>query len=94
VKEERQRILMETQAEISAERLSRLVGQELPVLIDGPSEEHEWVVVGRLSTQAPEVDGQVYLDEPPEDVRPGQIRKVHIDRTSDYDLVGTVVAQA
>jgi ribosomal protein S12 methylthiotransferase len=62
------------------------------VLIDGQSEDHEWVITGRLETQAPEVDGQVFLEMPPDDILPGQIRMVRIDRSSDYDLVGTVVA--
>ncbi len=92
VRLDRQRILMEVQAEVSRGRLDALIGQELPVLIDGPSDEHEWVVTGRLETQAPEVDGQVFLETPPDDIAPGQIRMVRIERSSDYDLVGTVVA--
>jgi ribosomal protein S12 methylthiotransferase len=92
VKLERQRILMETQADVSRGRLDALIGQEVPVLIDGPSDEHEWVTTGRLETQAPDVDGQVFLEMPPDDIAPGQIRMVRIDRSSDYDLVGTVVA--
>jgi ribosomal protein S12 methylthiotransferase len=88
---DRQRRLMEVQAEISREKLGALVGQVLPVLIDGPSTDHEWVISGRLRTQAPEVDGQVFIDEPPDDLAAGQIRMVRIDRTSEYDLVGTVL---
>lgn len=92
VKEERQRVLMEVQANISRSHLDALIGTEVPVLIDGQSEDHEWVITGRLETQAPEVDGQVFLEMPPDDILPGQIRMVRIDRSSDYDLVGTVVA--
>jgi ribosomal protein S12 methylthiotransferase len=91
VKNERQRILMQAQADVSRARMDALVGQTLDVLIDGASDDHEWVTVGRLETQAPDVDGVVYLEMPPEDIRPGQIRRVRIDRASDYDLVGTVV---
>ena len=50
------------------------------------------VWVGRLETQAPDVDGQVFLDEAPDDLAAGQIRQVRITRASDYDLVGQVVA--
>jgi len=92
LKAERQKLLMEAQADISRERMESLIGQTLDVLVDGASDEHEWVVTGRLETQAPEVDGQVFFDSPPTDMAPGQIRKVRIDRASDYDLVGTVVA--
>jgi ribosomal protein S12 methylthiotransferase len=91
VKQARQRILMETQAEISRARMDALIGQTFDVLVDGKSDEHEWVVTGRLETQAPDVDGQVYLETPPDDIAPGQIRKVRIARASDYDLVGMVV---
>jgi ribosomal protein S12 methylthiotransferase len=91
VKQERQRILMDLQSGISRERLSRWVGQDVPVLIDGPSEEHEWVMSGRMTTQAPEVDGQVFLDTPPDDVQPGQIRTVKILQAASHDLVGMVV---
>lgn len=92
VKHARQSELMRVQAQISQDKLQALVGQTLPVLVDGPSEESELVLCGRLSTQAPEVDGQVFLDGAPPDVRAGQIRQVRITRTSEYDLVGQVVA--
>ncbi len=91
VKEERQQVLMALQAEISAARLERYVGQLVPVLIDGPSAEHELVLSGRMPTQAPEVDGQVFLDSPAEDVAAGQIRQVRILQTAQHDLVGEVV---
>jgi ribosomal protein S12 methylthiotransferase len=91
VKAERQEVLMEIQSEISAERLARWVGQDVPVIIDGPSDDHEWVMSGRMATQAPEVDGQVFLDTPPDDVAPGQIRTVKILQSAAHDLVGMVV---
>ena len=91
VKAERQRTLMQIQAEISRERLHRWVGQTIPVIVDGKSDEHDWVLAGRARTQAPEVDGVVFLDDPPEDVRPGQIRQVKITQAADHDLVGYVV---
>ncbi len=91
VKEERQARIMELQAGISREVLEGYVGTEQTVLVDGPSADHEWVQVGRLPTQAPDVDGQVYLDLAPEDLGPGQLRRVRIVRSSDYDLVGEVI---
>ncbi|MEL6345731.1 MAG: 30S ribosomal protein S12 methylthiotransferase RimO [Myxococcota bacterium] len=92
VKLARQRRLMEIQADISRERLQRWVGRTVPVLIDGVSEEHEWVLSGRMATQAPEVDGQVFLDAPGGDVQAGQMRPVKIIQAADHDLVGEVVA--
>lgn len=91
VKRRRQAELMRLQAALSREKLGALVGRTLPVLVDGPSDESPLVLCGRLSTQAPEIDGQVFLDEAPDGVRPGTFRDVQVTRASDYDLVGRVV---
>ena len=92
VKEARQAELMGIQAEISRARHAELEGQVCDLLVDGRSEEHEWVWTGRLESQAPDVDGQVYIDEAPADLAAGQIRKVRITGSSDYDLVAQVVS--
>ena len=92
IKLQRQRALMAAQAKISRARLKALVGSTLPVLVDGPDPQNAGVLVGRLPTQAPEVDGAVFLDGAPEEVTAGQIRQVRITRSSDYDLAGRVVA--
>ncbi len=91
VKKARQKALMKTQAGISKAYHKGLVGKEHTVLVDGPSEQSELVWAARLPSQAPDVDGVVFLDEAPEDVRAGQLRRVRITRVSDYDLVGRVV---
>ena len=88
---ERQKALMLAQRAISRKRLKAQVGRVLPVLVDGPDADNMGVLKGRLSTQAPDVDGVVYLDDPPPDLRAGVLRQVRITRTSDYDLVGQIV---
>jgi ribosomal protein S12 methylthiotransferase len=92
VKKARQKQLMGVQARISRVQHKALVGSLQPVLIDGRSEESELVMVGRLPSQAPDVDGHVFIDEAPEDLRAGQIRQVRITRASQYDLIGRVEA--
>lgn len=91
VKNARQKALMKRQEVISKAKHRALVGRELDVLIDGPSKESEFVLSGRLATQAPDVDGQVYLVSPPEDARAGQFRRVRITRAAAHDLVGEIV---
>ncbi|MSP55625.1 MAG: 30S ribosomal protein S12 methylthiotransferase RimO [Myxococcales bacterium] len=91
VKIERQKQLMSLQKAISKQRHREMVKQTFDVLIDGPSKESEFLLSGRLASQAPDVDGQVYLQSPPEDARAGQIRPVRIRRASAYDLVGEIV---
>jgi ribosomal protein S12 methylthiotransferase len=89
VKQERLDEIMELQKEISREKLRRFVGKKIPVLVAGPSDESEFIWQGRMSVQAPEVDGLVYLNDGP--VKAGQIQMVEITESSDYDLVGRVL---
>ena len=89
VAQERLERLMVLQQEISRKKLARLVGRRLPVIVDGVSEESEWLMLGRTMGQAPEVDGLVYINEgAPE---PGGIVTVEITEAHEYDLVGRVV---
>ncbi|MEE8348420.1 MAG: 30S ribosomal protein S12 methylthiotransferase RimO [Acidobacteriota bacterium] len=93
VKEDRRRRLMEIQAGISKGKNCELVGRVMPVLVDGVSQESELLWQGRLSSQAPDIDGVVYLtDGITQEVLPGDIRSVRITEAHEYDLVGTVLA--
>ena len=90
----RQRRLMKLQQKISRRKLSGLVGQRFPLLVEGVSSETDLLLEGRLESQAPEIDGKVLLndfegDEP----RPGQCRWVWIEKSSDYDLVGKLLEE-
>jgi ribosomal protein S12 methylthiotransferase len=85
----RYRRLMALQRKIAREKNAARVGTEVEVLVEGASEEHEFVVQGRHAGQAPEIDGQVYLSG--DEAAPGQMRRVRIVQASDYDLVGDLV---
>jgi ribosomal protein S12 methylthiotransferase len=78
--------LMSIQRRISKKKNRALVGQELDVLVEGPSEDSELVMMGRHAGQAPEIDGCVYLSGG--SALPGEFRRVRITQASDYDLVG------
>jgi ribosomal protein S12 methylthiotransferase len=88
IKKERQAIIMETQREVSRDNLKRLVGKTFPVLIEGLSDETDLLYQGRLSTQAPEVDGVVLINDG--NAVPGSIQMVTISESHDYDLVGSI----
>jgi ribosomal protein S12 methylthiotransferase len=84
----RQRRLMQLQKTIVSRRLAARIGQEVDVLVDGPSPEHDLVVQGRLEGQAPEIDPVVYFtDCDPTDLRPGDLVRSVIVDTRDYDVV-------
>src|SRR5262249_29579740 len=89
VAERRHRRLMTLQRSIAHAKGAALVGRELTVLVEGPSDEHEYVMMGRHAGQAPDIDGQVYLSGG--EARPGEIRRVTITQASDYDLVGELI---
>jgi ribosomal protein S12 methylthiotransferase len=80
----RKRHLMALQRKISRARNRQLIGQELPVLVEGPSADSDLVWQARLSTQAPEIDGVAYM-------RSGEIRRMRITEAHDYDLTGELV---
>jgi ribosomal protein S12 methylthiotransferase len=84
----RQARLMTLQHDLVASRLRQRIGQRVRVLVDGPSEEHEWVVRGRLEGQAPEIDSIVYLTEcDPGLVTSGTFIEAEIVDSRGYDLV-------
>ena len=87
VKEARWHRLMATQKAISARRLKGKVGRRLPVIID---ETGASVAKGRSSSDAPEIDGAVYVASR-RPLRAGDIVTVKIERADDYDLHGTAV---
>ncbi len=88
----RKRRLMSIQRKISHRVNRKLVGQEVQVLVDGPSADSELVWQARLTTQAPEIDGVCYIADPGEAaLAPGQMRRMKITKAHDYDLTGDLV---
>jgi hypothetical protein len=82
----RARKLMALARRISQQKNKQLIGKRLQVLVEGPSEESELVMVGRHRGQAPEIDGTVFLSG--ELVTPGTLVDVTVSQATDYDLLG------
>ena len=89
VAQKRARTLMAFQRKIARKAQKELVGRELDVLVEGPSEEHELVMQGRHAGQAPDIDGHVFLSGG--ECAPGEVRRVLVTQASDYDLVGELL---
>ena len=85
VAEERWHRFMQTQQVISAKRLKRKVGQTISVLID---EVEDGKAIGRSSSDAPEIDGLVYIEKLKKPLQPGDMVSVKIDKSDEYDLWG------
>jgi ribosomal protein S12 methylthiotransferase len=86
----RHRALMALQKKIARQKNRARVGQTLDVLVEGGSDESEFLLEGRHAGQAPEVDGKVYLTDGT--ARPGEIRRATVVQASDYDLVASLDA--
>ncbi|NLU40921.1 MAG: 30S ribosomal protein S12 methylthiotransferase RimO [Firmicutes bacterium] len=92
LKKRRYAEIMELQKSISLEKMRARIGSVERVLVDGVSEECEWVAVGRSQREAPEVDGLIYIENERPDQ--GAFVDVRITNASDYDLVGEIVSSA
>jgi len=94
VAKQRQRELLAWQRKISRRRLRARVGKSFPVLVEGRAEETDLLFRGRLESQAPEIDGQVYLNDfEGREPQPGEFRWATITQASDYDLVARLEAR-
>ena len=91
VKEERKNILMEFQKEIALQKNQEKVGQIESVLVEGFDAQENYIMTGRLASQAPDIDGQVILEKC--EAEPGEIIPVRITAAADYDLVAEPVSQ-
>jgi ribosomal protein S12 methylthiotransferase len=88
VKRKRRDRLMARQSEIVATAQQARVGQRVRLVVDGPSTDHDLVLRGRLSSQAPDIDPMVYLTEcDPSAYAPGQFLDVEIVGAQGYDLL-------
>ncbi len=87
VKQERLARFMAHQAEISAARLQQRVGRIETVLIDEVVEEG---AVARSKADAPEIDGQVFIDGATH-LKVGDFVDVELEESDEYDLWGRLV---
>src|SRR5260370_39974651 len=83
---------MALQRRISKQRNRKMIGQEIDVLVSGPSPETDLLWEARMSTQAPEIDGVTLINDFEGTLpRPGEIRRLRITEAHDYDVVGTLL---
>jgi ribosomal protein S12 methylthiotransferase len=89
----RRRELLRIQREISKKRLRAMRGATLQVLVEGPSDESEYLLMGRHEGQAPEIDGQVYLSLPPDAAAPakGTFVQARVTHSAEYDLAAELL---
>ncbi|UWQ22568.1 30S ribosomal protein S12 methylthiotransferase RimO [Jannaschia sp. W003] len=90
VKAERFARFMEVAQRISAAKLEAKVGTRQRVIVDAVDAEG---ATCRTTADAPEIDGNLFIDEGFEALAPGDIVTVEVDEASEYDLWGSVVRE-
>lgn len=91
IKKQRCNKLMKLQQKISKEINESYIGKTIPCIVEGYTD--DGVVLMRSQHDAPEIDGMVYASST-EQVVPGDIENVLIERVDEYDLFGTIQATA
>lgn len=82
IKQERLARFMALQAEISASKLAKKVGQTMQVMVDEIDDEG---IIARSKADAPEIDGLVFVDSDKHH-EPGSFINVKITDASEHDL--------
>ena len=88
IKEERWNRFMKKAQEISEKKLSKKVGTIQEVIIDEIDDEG---AICRTKGDAPQIDGNLFIDKDFEDLKQGQIVSVKVDEASEYDLWGKLI---
>ena len=85
VKQERWERFMQKAQQISEAKLAKKLGKELQVIVDEVDEE---AATCRTMADAPEIDGNLFIDSDFEDLTIGDIITVKVDEAGAYDLWG------
>jgi ribosomal protein S12 methylthiotransferase len=89
IKQDRWDRFMERAQAISVDKLAAKVGSRQAVIVDDIDE--DGVATCRTMADAPEIDGNLFIDEGTGALRVGDIVTVEVDEAADYDLWGVLV---
>ena len=91
-KDRRREFLLSLQRPIARKKNRALSGRVVEAIVEGACEETDRLLEGRLRSQAPEIDGRLLVnDSGDREVSVGEIVRVRISETHDYDVVGAIV---
>lgn len=87
IKEKHYNTLMSLQAKISETNNQKLEGKIFDVIIEGYSEEDKNLAYGRFYGQAPEIDGNIFIENV-KNIPVGEFVRVKITQGFAYEIVG------
>jgi len=90
--ENRAEILGEIASDCTKISLEKEVGQEIELIIDGESDEHEYLLSAKKTIWAPEIDGEIYVNDrtKDEELEFGKIYKAKVTELMGDILTATV----
>ena len=88
VKQERWERFMEKAQAISEGKLAQKVGRTLQILVDEVDAEG---ATCRTMADAPEIDGNLFIDAGFEALKPGDLAMVEVEEAGEYDLWGRLI---
>lgn len=91
IKEKRWSELLNIQGGIVERKNERFIGETVDVIIDGVSTESEYMLEGRMRSQALEIDGKVLTSDGTANV--GDIVKVKLEQNFQYDFIGPIIEE-
>ena len=80
---------MEKAQAISEDKLAAKVGSVQAVIVDDIDE--DGIATCRTKADAPEIDGNLFIDEGTENLSVGDIVRVEVDEAGEYDLWGRLI---
>ena len=90
IKQDRWNRFMEKAQAISEAKLAAKVGQKMQVIVDDI--DADGIATCRTMADAPEIDGNLFIDEDTEGMKLGDIVTVEVDEAGEYDLWGRLLS--
>lgn len=84
----RAQILGDIASECTQKSLQNEVGKEIELIIDGESDEHEYLLSARKLIWAPEIDGEIYVNDRTKD---DELKFAKIYKAKVTELVGNIL---
>ena len=86
---ERAEILGKISAKVLKESLTKMIGKEVELIIDGESDEHEFLLSAKEISWAPEIDGEIYVNDRTDDTQNLEFGKIY--KAKITSIIGNIL---
>ncbi|MCF6330533.1 MAG: 30S ribosomal protein S12 methylthiotransferase RimO, partial [Sulfurimonas sp.] len=85
----RAEILGKISAKVLEESLIKMIGKEIELIIDGESDEHEFLLSAKEISWAPEIDGEIYVNDKTDDTKELEFGKIY--KAKITSIIGNIL---